>query len=53
VKGDSNEDLKAKAATLEAAQRNSPPDSQAFQNATEALLIVNEELAKPGAHRRR
>jgi hypothetical protein len=40
--------LKAKAATLEAIQRNSPPDSESFHNATGALLAINMELAKRG-----
>jgi hypothetical protein len=41
--------FKARAATLEAVLRSSSPDSVAFQNATEALLVVNEELARCGA----
>jgi hypothetical protein len=41
--------LHAVAPTLEATQRNSPPGSETVKNATEALLSVNEELAKRGA----
>jgi hypothetical protein len=48
VHADTTDGLRAKAATLEAVQRNSPPDSEVFRNATGALLIVNEELAKRG-----
>ena len=41
--------LKAKAATLEAVLRSSPSDSSAFQSATDALLLVNAELARRAA----
>jgi hypothetical protein len=48
VAADTTVGLKAKVATLEAVQRNSPPDSETFRNATGALLIINTELAKRG-----
>jgi hypothetical protein len=49
VHSDSTDGLRAKVATLEAVQRNSPPDSESFRSATSALLVINEELAKRGA----
>jgi hypothetical protein len=49
VHSDSTDGLRAKVATLEAVQRNSPPDSESFRSATGALLVINEELAKRGA----
>lgn len=48
VAGDTTLGLRAKAATLEAVLRSSPPDSDSFRNATGALLTINMELAKRG-----
>jgi predicted lipid-binding transport protein (Tim44 family) len=49
VAADTTPGLKAKAATVEAIMRTSPPDSETFRNATGALNVINEELAKRGA----
>jgi hypothetical protein len=49
VHADTTEGLKAKAATLEAVMRNSPPDSTTFKGAVDGLAILNAELAKRGA----
>lgn len=46
VHADTTEGLKAKAATLEAVMRNSPPDSTTFKDAVGGLAILNAELAK-------
>jgi hypothetical protein len=49
IAADSTPGLKAKAATVEAIMRTSPPESETFRNATGALAVINEELAKRGA----
>jgi len=49
VHSDSTYGLRAKVATLEAVQRNSPPDSESFRSATGALLVISKELARRGA----
>jgi TolA-binding protein len=49
VRNSTTTKLYAVAATLEATQRNSPAGSTTFNNATQALEAVNEELAIRGA----